>query len=71
MADADRRVEIGFDGGLILSMRLPTGEWAIFETALQEGQGMVTLRGDESTYHVDVSKVCYVKHETHSARVGF
>ena len=33
---------------------------------------MVTFAGDDdATYHVDVSKVSYVKHETHVGRVGF
>ena len=26
---------------------------------------------DDTTYHIDVSKVGYVKHEAHVGRVGF
>ena len=42
------------------------------ESALQSGSGVVQFSGDDaSTYHVDVSKISYVKHETHLGRVGF
>ena len=69
---ADQRVEIGFEGGLILVMRLAAGEWAKLEAALDAGEGHRDALGpDESTYHMDVSKVCYVKHEAHAGRVGF
>jgi hypothetical protein len=33
---------------------------------------VATFSGDENaTYHVDVSKISYVKHEAHVGRVGF
>jgi hypothetical protein len=72
MADSDIRVEIGFQGGLILSLRLAPGEWKKLEAALQNGDSRVALTGeDEETTHVQLSRVCYVKHEGHVGRVGF
>jgi hypothetical protein len=72
MAEDVTRVEIGFDGGLIVITKIAPEEWAALESALQSGSGVVKFSGDDaSTYHVDVSKISYVKHETHLGRVGF
>jgi hypothetical protein len=73
MAAADvSRVEIGFDGGLIVITKIAAKEWAGLEATLKSGKGVATFSGDEnSTYHVDVSKISYVKHEAHVGRVGF
>ncbi|HEY3764232.1 MAG TPA: hypothetical protein VGL44_03665 [Gaiellales bacterium] len=67
-----KRVEIGFDGGLIVITKIAAKEWTALESALQSGSGVVQFAGDDdATYHVDVSKISYVKHETHVGRVGF
>ena len=71
MADEQVRVEIGFDGGLIASMKLSAGQWSSFETVLRSGSGTVELEADEATYFVDVAKVSYVRRESHVGRVGF
>jgi hypothetical protein len=72
MASDVTRVEIGFDGGLIVITKVSAAEWASVEKALESGKGVVRFAGDdEATYHVDVSKISYVKHETHVGRVGF
>jgi hypothetical protein len=71
MADVTR-VEIGFDGGLIVITKVAAKEWEALEAALRSGKGVVTFSGDDdSTYLVDVSKISYVKHEAHVGRVGF
>jgi hypothetical protein len=52
--------------------KIAAKEWAGVEEALKSGKGVVTFAGDENaTYHIDVSKISYVKHETHVGRVGF
>ena len=71
MAETDVRVEIGFEGGLILSLKLTQVEWAKLETALESGDDRVALSGEESTTHVVLSRICYVKHESHVGRIGF
>jgi hypothetical protein len=70
MAD-ESRVEIGFEGGLIISAKVPEAEWAKLEAALSGGGGKVSFTAEETTYYVDVSKVSYVWRETHVGRVGF
>jgi hypothetical protein len=72
MADELTRVEIGFEGGLIVSMRLDRAQWGKLEQALGESErGVVSLAAEETTYLVDLGKLCYLKHERHVARVGF
>jgi hypothetical protein len=72
MADELSRVELGFDSGLIVITKLDGDGWAKLEAALDAGKGVVKLSApDDTTYHVDVSKVGYVKREAHVGRVGF
>jgi len=72
MADDMSRVELGFDSGLIVITKLDAAEWAKLEAALDAGNGIVQIAApDDTTYHIDVSKVGYVKHEAHVGRVGF
>ncbi len=71
MTDELVRIEIGFDGGLIASMKLTGDRWAALETALKAGSGTVELEADDATYFVDVAKVSYVRRESHVGRVGF
>jgi hypothetical protein len=68
---AESRVEIGFDGGLIISAKLEDAEWAKLESALSAGEGMATYSAEDSEHHVDVSKIAYVRRESHVGRVGF
>ena len=72
MAADVARVEIGFDGGLIVITKIAAKEWTGVEEALKSGKGVVTFAGDENaTYYIDVSKISYVKHKSHVSRVRF
>jgi hypothetical protein len=72
MAEDVSRVELGFDSGLIVITKLESSEWSKLEAALDAGSGVVKVSApDATTYHVDVSKIGYVKHEAHVGRVGF
>jgi hypothetical protein len=68
---AESRVEIGFDGGLIISAKVADAEWDKVESALAAGRGMVSFNAEDTDHHVDVSKICYVRREAHVSRVGF
>jgi hypothetical protein len=68
---AESRVEIGFDGGLIISAKLEDAEWAKLESALAAGRGFATFSAEDSEHHIDVSKIAYVRREAHVGRVGF
>jgi hypothetical protein len=68
----ESRVEIGFEGGLIISAKVAEEEWTKLEAALSGGSGgTVSFTAEETSYYVDVSKVCYVRREMHVGRVGF
>lgn len=65
------RVEIGFDGGLIVSMKLSASQWTSLEQAIRSGSGTVEATSDEAAYLIDVAKISYVRRESHVGRVGF
>ncbi|MGN6377730.1 MAG: hypothetical protein ACTHNU_02140 [Gaiellales bacterium] len=72
MSDERTRIEIGFDGGLIVVTKLTDDGWSKLEAALSARTGTVQLDGeDETVLFVDVTKVSYVKRELHVGRVGF
>lgn len=72
MSEERSRVEIGFDGGLIVVVKVKKDGWKQLEDALASGTGRVQVEGeDDIAYYVDVSKVSYVKHELHVGKVGF
>jgi hypothetical protein len=74
VADREIRVEIGFEGGLIVSMRIDDAEWSKLEAGLASGEhsGLIAVAGEAgTTYHVDPRRVCYVRRERQASRVGF
>ena len=72
MSDERTRIEIGFDGGLIVVTNLTDKEWAKLESALSARTGTVQLDAEDDTViFVDVTKVSYVKRELHVGKVGF
>jgi hypothetical protein len=72
MSEERTRVEIGFDGGLIVIATIAGEEWGKFQKGLEAGTGIVRFDGEDlAGYHVDISKVSYVKHEQNLGRVGF
>ena len=72
MSDEQTRVEIGFDGGLIVVTKLAASEWKKLEAALEGKAGTVQLTGeDDLVIYVEPSKVSYVKRELNVGRVGF
>ena len=72
MADALARVEIGFHGGDVLSVRVPVEDANALDTALQARDDAVCeLRGEDGRFLVVLSQVLYVKRYAREARVGF
>ena len=64
------RVEIGFDGGQILSW-LVTSESADALEQKLGGSGTVTLDAQEGTITIVVERVLYAKRYARESRVGF
>jgi hypothetical protein len=70
MADLTR-VEIGFEGGVIIGMKLENEEWSRLEAALASDADRISLAAEDTSYVVDLRRLCYVKSEKHVARIGF
>jgi len=70
--DALARVEIGFQSGDVVSMRVPVEDADALETALRSREDAVCeLRGEDGRFLVVLSQVLYVKRYAREARVGF
>ncbi len=68
--DKPQKVSIGFDGGQVLSARVPPAELTRLRDALAN-QGWHEVTSEDGTVALDLGKVVYVlvDHEEH--RVGF
>jgi hypothetical protein len=73
MADVvPARVEIGFQGGDVLSVRVPVEDADALDAALRTRDDAVCeLRGEDGRFLVVLSQVLYVKRYAREARVGF
>jgi hypothetical protein len=70
---ADRvRIEVGFDGGQIMSAIVEPGDADRLEQALGgEGDGALSLDVDDGRYTVALRRIVYVKRFARDSRVGF
>jgi hypothetical protein len=72
VADEFVRVEIGFEGGQILSWLVTVESADALDRKLSAGgSGMLTLDSQEGTITVMLERVLYVKRHAREARVGF
>ena len=70
--DALARVEIGFQGGEVLSVRVPLEDADALDAALRARDDTVCeLRGEDGRFLVVLGRVLYVKLYAREARVGF
>jgi hypothetical protein len=66
------RVEIGFQGGEVLAMRVPVEDADALDAAMKARDDSVCeLRGEDGRFLVVLSQVLYVKRYAREARVGF
>ena len=73
MAETPRRIDIGFQGGLVLSVRVIKDALDAFRKALSDSGSdrWFELKTQDSDVHIDLSQVVYVRLDTEDARVGF
>jgi hypothetical protein len=69
MAEA-QRVEIGFEGGQVVSARLREEVLSDFRTRLAEG-GWHDLATEDGTLGLDLGKVAFLRIDSGDHRVGF
>jgi hypothetical protein len=73
MAETPRRIDIGFQGGQVLSVRVTEEVHAEFRKALSDSgsERWYELKTQDSEVHIDLSQVVYVRLDTDEHRVGF
>ena len=71
--DKPRRVDIGFAGGQILSIRLKEAEYSALRTALERNDSARwhQVKSEDSDIDVDLAQVVYVRLDTERHSVGF
>jgi hypothetical protein len=66
------RIEIGFDGGQIMSALVTPGTADDLERALSAGaNGAVALDAEDGRYTVPLARVVYLKRFAREGRLGF
>jgi hypothetical protein len=71
-ASGFRRVEIGFDHGPVVPVRLEDPAYEALTKALSDGgERWHVLDSEDSTITLDLSKVVFVRLDTERDRVGF
>lgn len=70
MASALRRIEVGFDGGQVLALRISEEELSSLRDALQRG-GWHRLDSDEAEIELFLDKLVFIKTAGDGQKVGF
>ena len=66
------RVEIGFEGGLIMNALVTVESAEALERAVDERtEGTLSLDAQDGRYTVVLGRVAYVKHFAREAKLGF
>ena len=74
MAEQDRiRVEIGFDGGQVMSAHVQTSVADELERSLDGSGsgGTVQIEAEDGRYTIPLTRIVYVKRYSREGRVGF
>jgi hypothetical protein len=73
VADTQRvRIEIGFDGGQVMSAYVETGTADELEQSLEAGaDGSFQVEAEDGRYTVAIPRIIYVKRFSREGRVGF
>ena len=66
-----RRVDIGFQAGPVLSLRLQEDAYKALRKALGGSERWHEVDSEEAAITLDLSQVIYVRLDTESGRVGF
>jgi hypothetical protein len=70
MATNQRRIEVGFDGGQVLPLRLADEELESLRGALQRG-GWHRVKTDEAEVELFLDKLVFIKTAGDGQKIGF
>ena len=71
MATEAKRIEIGFDGGQVVSVRLNDDGMQHLREAVERDNGWYDLETEEGTFSLDLGKVVFVRGAGGSHSIGF
>jgi hypothetical protein len=71
MADNKTRVDIGFQGGGMVTARLTDADFEKLTKGLDQGEGWHTVTADDGEISLRLDRVVYVRREAAEQRVGF
>jgi hypothetical protein len=71
MAEDMKRVEIGFDAGQVMSVRVGDGARADLRSAVERGQGWYDLETEDGSVSLDLAQVVFVRTAGAPHTIGF
>ena len=71
MASEAKRIEVGFDGGQVVSVRLDAEGFGALRQAVERNDGWYDLVTEEGTFALDLGKVAFVRGAGGSHSIGF
>jgi hypothetical protein len=72
VADAERvRIEVGFEGGQVMSAFVEPENADALENALDGGIGTFQIEAENGRYTLALARIVYVKRFSREGRVGF
>lgn len=72
MAESERvRIEIGFEGGQVMSAFVEAENADALESALDGGVGTFQIEAENGRYTLALARIVYVKRFSREGRVGF
>ena len=70
MADV-KRIDLGFSGGQVLPVRVPTQAYEELIEALDGRDRWHTLKAEDAEIRLDLAQLLYVRSDTEEHKVGF
>lgn len=71
MADDMKRVEVGFGGGQVMSVRVADGARADLRQAVERAQGWYDLEIEDGSVSLDLAQVVFVRTAGAPHTIGF
>ncbi len=73
MADkTTTRIDLGFQGGQVLSLRLQSDRFGALKKVLEKGSDRWhEIEGEDSTVTVDLGQIVYIRIDNDAVKVGF
>ena len=66
-----KRIEVGFNGGQVVSLRVDDGAIAALRSAVEGGKGWHDLEVEDGTIALDLAKVVFIRAAGSPHTIGF